>query len=173
MIASSFYIRCKLKSNKVKTSLVLSRHRIISSQSKKSKKKSMPRNELNALCLLSELLPVVENNLKQVFDIEKTLYWIDSSAVHSWVNNTSKIYDDKYVQERLEKVRLSIDINNLNLVPSKLNPSDIATRGLKPKILAESRLWFEGPCFLLLNENAWPKLCNGDRFTDYTPEAGG
>ena len=72
---------------------------------------SIPRAELNALLLLSELSPMVEENLKEVLKIENVFYWTDSAVVHAWVNNTNKTFET-YVQSRLEKIRNAIIIEN-------------------------------------------------------------
>ena len=52
----------------------------------------------------------------------------------------------------------------LKLIPSKHNPSDIISRGIKVKDFINSKLWFNGPNFLTLPANLWPKLNIGDRF---------
>jgi len=85
MVAASIYVRFQLESGKTKTALVISRNRIVSSQAKKSKKMSIPRAELNALLLLSELCPMVEQNLKKVFKIESVFYWTDSAMYHTYM----------------------------------------------------------------------------------------
>ena len=56
----------------------------------------------------------------------------------------------------------------LKLVPSKLNPADIGTRGMSPKeLISEQSIWFHGPPFLLLPDDLWPNLQIGDNFNDY------
>ena len=50
------------------------------------------------------------------------------------------------VQIRLNKIRHVItEIDYLKLVPNKMNPVDIATRGLSPLLLSNSDLWFFWP----------------------------
>ena len=49
------------------------------------------------------------------------------------------------------------------LIPSKQNPSDIISRGIKVKEFIRSKLWFNGPDFLTLPANLWPKLNIGDQ----------
>ena len=41
-------------------------------------------------------------------------------------------------------------------VPGKLNPADLASRGISAGELAEASLWFQGPSFLTDTSEAWP-----------------
>ena len=128
---------------------------------------SIPRAELNRVVLMSEIFTDVKNSLKKVYSFEKIVFWTDSTVVHAWVRNKNKTFEN-YLQTRLNKIRTSISDESLFLlVPSKLNPADISTRGLKPSKFSESKLWLEGPEFLKLQEKVWPNLNIGDKFNDY------
>ena len=74
----------------------------------------------------------------------------------------------RYTDKRLQTIRSAIkDTGKLKLVPSKLNPADIGTRGMSPKTLVENKpFWFNGPRFLELTEKSWPNLHIGDNFAD-------
>ena len=116
---------------------------------------------------MTEQSKIVFAALNMIYNIQEQFYWTDSAIVYSWVLNGKKKVE-KYVTNRLAKIRAVInDVKSLKLVPSKLNPADIATRGLSPKELVESKLWFFGPEFLLQNEESWPNLNVGDKFGDY------
>ena len=45
--------------------------------------------------------------------------------------------------------------------PEKLNPADLASRGLKGQELLESKVWWNGPEFLYGAENEWPIFPEG------------
>ena len=164
--ASILYMRFQMKSNLVKLSLVSSRNRIISTKSKESKKMSIPRAELNGVLLMTELVSDTLNALQNVYCFDEVIYWTDSAVVHSWVISNKPL--EKYVETRLKKIRLCInDSTNFKLIPSKMNPADIPTRGLKPTSLKTNLLWLKGPEFLLLESEKWPNLKNGDDFSNY------
>ena len=87
--------------------------------------------------------------------------------MYAWILNTEKKLP-AYVTRRLEKIRSIIKVSELKLVPSKLNPADIASRGMSPKELSQNEsFWFSGPEFLHLPESSWPNLKIGDKFKDY------
>jgi len=166
MYAACVYLRFVTLSGDVKTALVFSKHRIVSSKCKQSRKNSIPRNELNGLLLATEVGISVLDCLRFVYNITNVTYWTDSSVVYAWVINGKRKLET-YVQTRVDKIRLVItDEVVFNLIPSQLNPADIATRGLSPHSLAKSDLWFEGPQFLKLTDQFWPKLKLGDIFID-------
>ena len=71
-----------------------------------------------------------------------------------------------YVKRRLDKIRNVIkEFDCLKLVPSGMNPADIATRGLFPLLLSKSDLWLFGPEILYSPSSQWPNLQAGDNFT--------
>ena len=43
-------------------------------------------------------------------------------------------------------------------VPIDTNPADLASRGLSPKQLVDSKLWWEGPHWLVADASRWPNL---------------
>ena len=105
--------------------------------------------------------------LQSIYTIKKEYYWTDSAIVYAWILNGKKKHD-RYTNTRLEKIRTIITNKDmLKLIPSKLNPADIGTRGLSPKDLSESKLWYLGPEMLMLPEKSWPNLQIGDKFGDY------
>jgi len=169
--STAMYLRFVTKSKKVTTNLVTGRNRFISAKAKASKKMSMPRAELNGILLMSETFNDAKRSFETVYSFDKIVFWTDSTVAHTWVKSDHKTYT-KYVQSRLKKIREVISKESLfKLIPSKLNPSDINTRGLTPSEMTYNELWFKGPAFLNLNESLWPNLKVGDKFTDYDIDA--
>ena len=126
---------------------------------------TIPRAELNGLLLLYELVPSVVNALKTIYEFRDIYFWTDSSIVYCWVKNEHKNHKP-YVQRRLKKIRDVIkEFDYFKLVPSKMNPADIATRGLSPLLLSNYDLWFFGHEFLYSPSSEWPNLQAGDDFT--------
>ena len=116
---------------------------------------------------MAEQSRVIHEALKSVYNINEIHYWIDSAIVYSWILNVEKKYD-AYITRRVEKMRSIITpLNQLRLVPSKLNPADIGTRGMAPKELLNNReFWFCGPEFLKLRKDSWPNFKVGEKFID-------
>ena len=89
------------------------------------------------MCFINDRIRLINTN---TFD--KLYYLTDSTIVYCWVLNCHKTYVS-HVQKRLEKIRSALKRpydKQLKLVPSKLNPADIGTRGLAPKDLPVSGL---------------------------------
>ena len=100
---------------------------------------------------------------KSVYPISSFYFWTDSPIVLCWIYNTETVCK-LYVQHRLIRVHKLIDVGNLLLVPSKMNPADIATRGFTPLQLVDNMFWRHGAEFLTLPKTSWPHLHVGDNF---------
>ncbi|XP_049875830.1 uncharacterized protein LOC126380933 isoform X2 [Pectinophora gossypiella] len=48
------------------------------------------------------------------------------------------------------------DKNSWRHVPTKLNPADLASRGVEPSQLINSKFWWEGPDYLIHDISQWP-----------------
>ncbi|XP_046803815.1 uncharacterized protein LOC111689370 [Lucilia cuprina] len=55
-----------------------------------------------------------------------------------------------YILESLPEVKW-------RYVPTKLNPADCASRGVRSSYIVEDKMWFKGPPFLLHDSSEWPK----------------
>ena len=109
---------------------------------------------------MANLFVCVYGNLKNVHSFDEIYCWVDSSIVFAWVNNVCKFYK-QYIQSRLINIRNSVEPETWKLIPSEQN---IVSRGIKVKDFISSKLWFNGPDFLTLPANLWPKLNIGDQF---------
>ena len=161
--ATAIYLRVEYASGVIESSLVNSKSRVLT----KGGKFTIPRAELLGALLMAEQSRVIHEALKSVYNINDIHYWIDSAIVYSWILNVEKKYD-AYITRRVEKIRSIITPwNQLRLVPSKLNPADIGTRGMAPKELLNNReFWFCGPEFLKLRKDSWPNFEVGEKFID-------
>ncbi|XP_060665746.1 uncharacterized protein LOC132798036 [Drosophila nasuta] len=113
---------------------------------------SVPKLELCGAYLLAKLLHAVRN---MGFLDGEFFCWSDSSVVLSWIK------DDPYKFNVFVANRVaSIQDLTLNMkwqhVPTTLNPADVLSRGTTPECLAESKIWFHGPEFLVGNRDGWP-----------------
>ena len=158
--ACNIYLRTEFASGNVKTSLVTSKSKVLV----KKDKFTVPRAELLGALLMADQTKEITSVLKSVYDISEHYYWLDSVIVFCWILNGIK-NSDSYIKRRLDKIKnCLVEKFNLKLVPSKLNPADIGTRGMSPIDLSVSDLWFKGPNFLSFNQEVWPNLHVGEKF---------
>ena len=66
-----------------------------------------------------------------------------------------------FIANKIGEIQNSTNPEQWRHVPGELNPADLATRGIKVSELAQSRVWKEGPQFVLENETSWPTRIPG------------
>ncbi|GFV94982.1 uncharacterized protein TNCV_1029801 [Trichonephila clavipes] len=62
-----------------------------------------------------------------------------------------------YIANRTSEILDLVPADSWRYVPTKMNPADIACRGLSPKELPTCVLWWEGPQWLSCEMDSWPK----------------
>ncbi len=87
--------------------------------------------------------------------------WTDSMDVLHWVRGRSRQYKP-FVSHRVGEIQHYTEPEQWRHVPTKLNPSDIISRGKSVSQLKDDELWWGGPAFLLLDEEEWPKTTLND-----------
>ena len=106
---------------------------------------SIPRLELQAAVLATLLTDFVHKELTG-YDIGKIYYYTDSQIVLGYLNNDTKRFQ-VFVANRAQKIRNYTKPSDWYYVPTKLNPADHASRGLRAD-KPEHNLWKQGPSFL-------------------------
>lgn len=117
---------------------------------------TIPRLELCAAVMLAKLTKIVQQKCSLEYvpyycfsDSNITLCWIKKcpSTLKTFVGARVKIIQEKTLKEKWQ------------YVPSKLNPADIASRGMSPKDLINCDLWWHGPKFIYgkLGQNPFPQ----------------
>ncbi|GFR26198.1 DUF1758 domain-containing protein [Trichonephila clavata] len=115
---------------------------------------SIPRLELNGALLLARLYATCKNIFKE-YDVH--LYaWTDSQVVLSWLSSHPRNWKP-YIANRTSEILDLVPADSWRYVPTKMNPADIASRGLSPKELPRCGLWWEGPQWLSCGMDSWPK----------------
>ena len=134
------YLRLVDTAGKVYCSLVIAKSRVAP-----MKYTSIPRLELAAGVLSTQMSGLVKKELG--FDDIAEYYWTDSKVVIGYLRNTQKRFK-VFVANRVQQIRESSDVLQLRYIPSKMNPTDHASRGLTRSSNEKVHVWFNGPEFL-------------------------
>lgn len=111
---------------------------------------TIPRLELCATVLLAKLV----NRVREKCSLEYVPMYLytDSTVALYWLSkNPSEL--KTFVAHRVIEVKKNISNGNWSYVPSKENPADLCSRGLKAQDLVNNSLWWHGPQFLLQSTN--------------------
>ncbi|XP_023947649.2 uncharacterized protein LOC112052703 [Bicyclus anynana] len=146
------YIRSVNKHNLVTVRLLTSKSRVAP-----IKPTTIPRLELCGTLLAARLCDKVLNSL--TIPISKCRFWCDSMIVLGWLNTPSPRLKS-FVRNRVNEIKDITKGHAWSYVPSKDNPADLLSRGLKADSINNSVLWWSGPAFLAKNEIEWPKTPN-------------
>ncbi|XP_056645826.1 uncharacterized protein LOC130451050 [Diorhabda sublineata] len=114
---------------------------------------TIPKLELCTCLLGAQLVNTVVNalNLKNIH----YCLWSDSQVALCWINTEPNLLQT-FVANRVSKIQSLTNIENWRYVSTKENPADLASRGIMPKMLMSSAIWWKGPQFLLLQSSDWP-----------------
>lgn len=146
--AAAIYIRSTDQTGYSETHLLTSKSRVAP-----LKKISLPRLELCGALLLAELYEVVCPHID--VELSRVFCWTDSTITLRWVTESPHKWQP-FVATRATKIQNAIKDAIWRHIPSAQNPADLATRGMTPKDLIESRLWQHGPHFLN-SFDPWPE----------------
>lgn len=138
--AAVVYIRVVDEADNITVALVTAKTKVAP-----IKQVSIPRLELCGAVLLARLLDEV-SELLNVFK-GNIHAWTDSMVVLAWLNSHPNKWQT-FVANRVSEILTTLDSSQWSHVPSKLNPADYASRGLRPQELLNTSMWFEGPDFL-------------------------
>ncbi|XP_062715058.1 uncharacterized protein LOC134291384 [Aedes albopictus] len=116
------------------------------------KQVSLPRLELSAAVLLTELIERITESISHL-SVEHWA-WTDSTIVLQWLSAHPRKWKT-YVANRTSAVLAYLPRECWNHVSSADNPADCASRGLTPDELLDHPLWFHGPTWLSTDEQNW------------------
>lgn len=126
------------------------------------KRLTIPRLELCGAHLLSKLISVVKNSLR--LDISHTYLWCDSTIVLGWLKTCPSLLK-VFVSHRVSEIQSNSKNATWLHVPTADNPADLASRGVYPKQLTDSHLWWHGPVWLSSDDSHWPHQTLQDSVT--------
>ncbi|XP_077992825.1 uncharacterized protein LOC144446858 [Glandiceps talaboti] len=114
---------------------------------------SIPRLELMAALLGLRLAARVSTTLGM--PLSQHVFWSDSMDVIHWIRGQSRKYKP-FVAHRIAEIQSKTNPSQWNHVPGKINPADLATRGVRMQELIDGSPWMDGPEFLYGGEHTWP-----------------
>ncbi|GFT76162.1 integrase catalytic domain-containing protein [Trichonephila clavipes] len=112
---------------------------------------TIPQLELMACCIGARLVHSVYAAL-DVPDL-KIIAWSDSMVALWWLKNHGDW--SVFVANRVNEINSLVPSQFWRHVPSQLNPADLLSRGISPRLFSDS-LWWEGPSWLLEPPSNWP-----------------
>jgi len=137
--------------------------RLISSKSRVAKANdTMPRLELMGALLSTMMAKTVREALDPEGEMRST-FWVDSSTAFQWIVGDPNQWK-LYVSNRVKEIQATTSKEQWRHVPGTENPADLATRGVTAAEFVGSKLWVEGPPWLVKDEQYWP-----DRTFSYKP----
>lgn len=138
--AASVYLRVISASGDVKVQLIAAKTKVAP-----VKQVSIPRLELCGAVLLAKLLTEVSQVLKIPKDNVRA--WTDSTVVLAWLNKHPSNWKT-FVANRVSEILSLLEPSQWFHVPTRENPADCASRGVRPGELIDNPLWKHGPQFL-------------------------
>lgn len=117
------------------------------------KKITLPRLELCGALVLSRLYQKVIESLN--LESNRCFLWTDSTIVLGWIKHAPGVLKT-FVGNRVSEIQSATKPEFWRHINGKDNPADLLSRGVEPKFLKSSNLWWHGPYFLMDDENNWP-----------------
>nr|CAH7758019.1 unnamed protein product [Callosobruchus chinensis] len=125
---------------------------------------TMPRLELCAALTLARMVSKISESVEINFD--KIYCWSDSSIVLAWLKTSPSLLKP-FVDSRVEEIQKLTESFIWKHVPTKDNPADLLSRGVRPEAILDCTLWWFGPTWLKSDQNCWP---NSQHFVSDLPE---
>lgn len=145
-IGAAVFFRLLTSENKYISRLVMAKSKV-----NPLKVTSIPRLELQACVLLSDLIKYVVETCKPVIKIDKIYAWSDSAVALCWIKNPPYKWQT-YVANRVAHIQELVPPERFAYVETNLNVADASSRGMLPRQFLNYREWFTGPSFLTETE---------------------
>ncbi|GFW67873.1 integrase catalytic domain-containing protein [Trichonephila clavipes] len=118
---------------------------------------TLPRLELLAALLLSELYVVVLESLRKVIQIDKSFLFSDSQIVLDWLKSSPSRWKI-FVANRILRIQKMTSEASWHHVKSQENPADCDSRGIVASKLKVHKLWWSGPQWLSQDSLHFPSI---------------
>ena len=132
------------------------------------KKLTIPRLELMSARVLATLMSTIIEALGPQFKVDSMKYWLDSKTALYWIYNNGEW--KQFIQHRVNEILRLTTKEDWGHVSGTDNPADLSSRGVSASYLRDSRLWWQGPHWLGMGSNSWPKAFLLEDSTDVGSE---
>lgn len=149
---SCVYIRTITKLGSVHVQLLASKNKVAP-----LKHTTIPRLELCGALLGARLYAKVLSSL--TLKINNVHFWCDSTIVLGWLSMPSNQLKP-FVRNRVNEIQENTSCHTWKYVPSRENPADLVSRGVKADLISAASLWWSGPSFLRHEPSKWPGMPN-------------
>ena len=136
------------ESGQIHCTLVMSKTRVVPQE-----RITIPRLELSPATVSVRLDKMIKRELRMT--VERTFFWTDSTSVLKYVANSHTDCSSP---------------SQWRHVPSKLNPADDASRGLKVDELFTNSKWKVVPPFQWQREDKWPSYPGVEQLSQDDPK---
>ena len=157
------YVRSTLSTNEVQVAFAIAKTHVAPNK----KKQTIPRLELLGAMEGLLIAHLITRELK--IDMKTVTFHTDSQIVLRWINSKSCKFE-LFVENRIGKIVQDTDRHQWRFVPGIQNPADLCSRGLQPDNLSELEKFHQGPEFLRLKPEAWPKWAALESDHNQVPE---
>lgn len=155
------YLRMEDSNGTVHTSMVMAKTRVAP-----IKRQTIPRLELCGALVMAQILSQCKDVLK--IPIDHIYAWTDSTIVLNWLQGSPRRFK-VFVGNRVAQIMELIPPDRWRHVISEENPADCASRGMYPSEILTHTLWWNGPKWLKLDQEQWPKQ-SGAKSVSYSEE---
>ena len=111
-------------------------------------KQSIPRLELLSAVVLARLISTVTKALNETLKLDDPTCWTDSKVSLYWIHGETQEWK-QFVQNRVLEIRKLVPINCWRHCPGKVNPADLASRGITSADSGALETWLKGPEWML------------------------
>ena len=132
------------------------------------KELTIPRLELMSARILVTMMDTVVRALQSEVKIDQVRYWLDSKTALFWIANNGEW--KQFVQHRVNEILQLSKKEEWGHVPGVENPADLGSRGVNASQISESKLWWEGPEWLVKEKDEWPNSCQLEDSEDVSGE---
>ena len=131
------------------------------------KKQTIPRLELTAARIGANLAVCVQRELD--LPLDSVVMWTDSAIVLGYIKNRQKRFHT-FVANRVAAIQEQTTPDQWRHIDGKLNPADLASRGIHAGNEFDLSTWVSGPKFLYSPGDKWPKSNLAPPDLDNDPE---
>ncbi|XP_049287301.1 uncharacterized protein LOC125765857 [Anopheles funestus] len=146
------YIQGSFANEESRMQLICSKSRILpKKRNPKEKAITTPRAELLAALLLARMVVKFLNATE--LQIESVHLWSDSKIVLSWLNKSPELLQT-YVSNRVREIQQLDQSFHWHYISTYENPADLISRGVTPKKLISSTMWWRPWPLQVITKNA-------------------